>query len=144
MAKNFHFFKKNCHWQFCWKNDNFYLFFFLCQVFGNFLTFKWLFSGGSGTDKLNDLKKPYILCHFSDLSCSQSGTPVPFSSCDRDNIYRYTWSQKALHVTNCHFSGLSCSQSGKPVPASSCDCGRECEVRTAICRFHWFHVASDL
>ena len=50
----FFFFQKNCQkfsfffkenndkfWQFCWKK---------CQVFGNFLTFKWQFSGGSDED----------------------------------------------------------------------------------------------
>ena len=42
------FFQQNCQWQFCWKNDTFCQFFWKkCQVFGNFLTFKWQFSGGS-------------------------------------------------------------------------------------------------
>ena len=39
IAKNWHFFKKN------WQKLSF---FFKCQVFGHFLTFKWQFSGGSG------------------------------------------------------------------------------------------------
>ena len=30
------------------KKDSFYIFFFNSKVCGNFLTFKWLFSGGSG------------------------------------------------------------------------------------------------
>ena len=49
IAKSLRFFSKkwtkNCHffkWQFL------SIFFFKCQVFGNFLTFKWQFSGGSG------------------------------------------------------------------------------------------------
>jgi len=35
------------------KNENFWQFFFLqnCQVFGNFLTVNWQFSGGSGWDR---------------------------------------------------------------------------------------------
>ena len=48
--KNFHFFQQNCQWQFFWKNKKFGHFFFLkkYQVFVNFLTVKWQFSGGSG------------------------------------------------------------------------------------------------
>ena len=36
-------------WQFCWKKWQFLsiFFFFKCQIFGNFLTFKWQFFGGS-------------------------------------------------------------------------------------------------
>ena len=39
---NFFLKKKENFWQFFWK---------ICQVFGNFLTFKWQFSGGSGVDQ---------------------------------------------------------------------------------------------
>ena len=45
IAQNFHFF----HWQFFWKKWKFLAIFFLkkCQVFDNFLTVKWQFSGES-------------------------------------------------------------------------------------------------
>ena len=40
----FHFFQKNCQWQ----NENFWqVLKKKCQVFGDFLTVKWQFSGGS-------------------------------------------------------------------------------------------------
>ena len=36
-CQKFSYFKKNCHWQFCWKNDNLCQFFGKkCQVLGNF------------------------------------------------------------------------------------------------------------
>ena len=42
------FFQQNCQWQFCYKKWQFFQFFWKkCQVFGNFLTFKWQYSGGS-------------------------------------------------------------------------------------------------
>ena len=53
------FFHQNCHWQFCWKKLKFLAFFLeKCQVLGNFLTFKWQFSGGSGL----------VLCAMSALT----------------------------------------------------------------------------
>ena len=49
-CKKLVFFPKNCHWQFFF-NENFWHFFWKkCQVFCNFLTVKWQFSGGSGQD----------------------------------------------------------------------------------------------
>ena len=41
-------YKCHCCFEFCLKNDNFVNLFFKCKVFGNFLTLKWQFSGGSG------------------------------------------------------------------------------------------------
>ena len=41
-------YKKNCQKEKIWKFLA--IFFFECQVFGNFLTVKWQFSGGSDTD----------------------------------------------------------------------------------------------
>ena len=46
LPKIFIFFKIKLPWQFFWKNENFWK---KCQVFGNFLTVKWQFSGGSDT-----------------------------------------------------------------------------------------------
>ena len=43
--KNCHFFQQNCHWQFCLS-----IFLKKRQFSGNFLTFKWQFSGGSDRD----------------------------------------------------------------------------------------------
>jgi len=49
MTNFFIFFQKNCHWHFFWKKLKFLsIFLNNCQVFGNFLTVKWQFSGGSG------------------------------------------------------------------------------------------------
>ena len=46
-CQKFSIFQKNCQRQFFWKKMNFFLQFLKkCQVFGNFLTFKWQFSGG--------------------------------------------------------------------------------------------------
>ena len=45
--------KKNCQkFKFCIKK-NWHFFLKKCQVFGNFLTFKWQFSGGLGKDEHN-------------------------------------------------------------------------------------------
>ena len=49
MPKIFFFFQKIANGNFFEKNENFWQFFWKkCQAFGNFLTVKWQFSGGSG------------------------------------------------------------------------------------------------
>ena len=52
IGKNFHFFKKIAIGNFFEKNEHFWQFFLKkCQVFGNFLTVKWQFSRGSGSQQ---------------------------------------------------------------------------------------------
>ena len=49
LPKIFIFFKKIANGNFFFFNENFWQFFWKkCKIFGNFLTFKWQFSGGSG------------------------------------------------------------------------------------------------
>ena len=58
------FFKTIANGNFCEKMIIFGKFFFKCQVFGNFLTFNWQFSGGSGWGKIIFLiKSTYSIKH---------------------------------------------------------------------------------
>ena len=63
IARNFHFFQKIANSNFVEKNENFWQFFAeKCQVFGNFLTVKWQFSGGAGHNQI-ELRIQWVFWH---------------------------------------------------------------------------------
>ena len=96
-------FQQNCHWQFCWKNDNFWQFFWKeCQVFGNFLTFKWQFSGGSALGMASDNGTGLSIITAKEVNIVSTKQILEhFLQNKHNSIWRYE-KNKSLTFWNCY------------------------------------------